>query len=33
MAHTSKRRKLKWRSKRANHGRKPNLGRQKGIYK
>jgi hypothetical protein len=24
------RRKLRWRSKKANHGRKPNLGRRKG---
>ena len=30
MAQTSKRRKLKWRSKKANHGRKPNMGKQKG---
>lgn len=30
MAQSDKRRKLKWRSKKANHGRKPNMGKQRG---
>ncbi len=30
MAQSNKRGKLKWRSKKANHGRKPNKGKQRG---